>query len=137
LVWGEVHDGNAWGLGGVAGHAGLFGTAEDVARFGQMFLEEGQGLLRPETVAEMVRHQTSGMEARGLGFDLDSPSYMGDLAGPRTFGHTGFTGTSLVVDPVRRLVVVLLSNRVHPTRHGPAVNPVRARVHTAALRLWG
>lgn len=137
MVWGEVHDGNAWGLGGVAGHAGLFGTAEDVARFGQMFLEEGQGVLRPGTVAEMVRHQTPGMEARGLGFDLDSPSYMGGLAGPRTFGHTGFTGTSLVVEPVRRLVVVLLSNRVHPTRNGPAVNPVRAQVHTAALRLCG
>jgi CubicO group peptidase (beta-lactamase class C family) len=141
LIWGEVHDENAWSLGGVAGHAGLFGTADDVAVFGQLFLNggtyDGSRLLRPETAAEMVRNQIGGLGNRGLGWDLDAPSYMGRLASPQTYGHTGFTGTSLVVDPRRALIVVLLTNRVHPTREGPSLGPIRQAVADAALAAIG
>jgi len=137
LVWGEVHDENAWSLGGAAGHAGIFSTAEDVGRFAQMYLEggvlEGVRLLRPETVAEMTRNQIGNLEPRGLGWELDANYYMGKLASPQTYGHTGFTGTSLVIDPRRQLIVVLLTNRVHPTRDGPNTNPTRQAVANAAL----
>lgn len=137
LVWGAVHDENAWSLGGVAGHAGLFGTAEDLSVFGQTFLNgggyDGVRLLKSATVAEMARNQIGHLGNRGLGWQIDAPHYMGGLASPQTYGHTGFTGTSIVVDPRRDLLVVLLTNRVHPTRHGPDVNPVRRAVADAAL----
>jgi serine-type D-Ala-D-Ala carboxypeptidase len=137
MVWGEVHDENAWSLGGVAGHAGIFATAEDVGRFAQLYLDGGilQGvrLLQPETVADMTREQIGNLEPRGLGWELDGGYYMGHLASPQTYGHTGFTGTSLVVDPRRQLIVVLLSNRVHPTRDGPNTNPTRQAVADAAM----
>jgi CubicO group peptidase (beta-lactamase class C family) len=133
MVWGEVHDENAWSLGGVAGHAGLFGTAADLAAFAQVYLDGGAPLLRPESVAEMTRNQIGALESRGLGWELDADYYMGRLASPTTYGHTGFTGTSLVVDPRRQLIVVLLANRVHPTRAGPSQNPVRQQVADAAL----
>jgi CubicO group peptidase (beta-lactamase class C family) len=137
MVWGEVHDENAWSLGGVAGHAGLFGTAEDVARFAQVFLDGGSAgsvrLLQPDTVAEMTRSQIEPLEWRALGFELNADYYMGRLASPATFGHTGFTGTSLVIDPRRDLIVVLLANRVHPTRNGPSQNPTRQAIANAAL----
>jgi uncharacterized protein YbbC (DUF1343 family)/CubicO group peptidase (beta-lactamase class C family) len=137
MVWGEVHDENAWSLDGVGGHAGLFGTAEDLAVFAQMYLDggsfRGTQLLKRETVAEMTRNQIGDLEWRGLGWELNADYYMGSLASPTTYGHTGFTGTSLVVDPKRELIVVLLSNRVHPTRTGPNQNPVRQAVADAAL----
>jgi len=137
MVWGEVHDENAWSLGGVAGHAGLFGTAEDVGRFAQVFLDGGSAgsvrVLKTETVAEMTRSQIEPLEWRGLGFELNADYYMGRLASPATFGHTGFTGTSLVIDPSRELIVVLLANRVHPTREGPSQNPTRQAVANAAM----
>jgi CubicO group peptidase (beta-lactamase class C family) len=133
MVWGEVHDENAWSLGGVAGHAGLFGTAADLATFAQAYLDGGGPLLKPETVAEMTRNQIGALESRGLGWELDADYYMGRLASPSTYGHTGFTGTSLVVDPRRQLIVVVLANRVHPTRNGPSQNPVRQQVADAAL----
>jgi CubicO group peptidase (beta-lactamase class C family) len=136
LVWGEVHDENAWYLGGVAGHAGLFGTADELGVFAQAFLDGGTRggarLLRPETVAEMTRNQIGKLEWQGLGWELNADFYMGRLAAPETFGHTGYTGTSLVVDPRRQLVVVLLTNRVHPTREGPSTNPERQAVANAA-----
>src|SRR6266849_5059136 len=137
MVWGEVHDENAWSLGGVAGHAGIFGTAADLGRFAQMYLDggmlDGVRLLRPETVAEMTRNQIGDLEWRGLGWELNGDYYMGHLASPVTYGHTGFTGTSVVVDPRRQLIVVLLTNRVHPTRNGPNQNPSRQAVADAAL----
>ncbi len=136
MVWGQVHDENAWSLGGVAGHAGLFGTAREVSALGQLYLNrgeyEGARLLRPETVEEMTRNQIPGLGSRGLGWQLDAEFYMGELASDRTYGHTGFTGTSLVVDPRRELVVTLLTNRVHPTRHGPDTGPARRAVANAA-----
>lgn len=130
LLRGEVHDGNAWyGFDGVVGHAGLFGTALDLFRYGQMWLNGGtrDGVrVLPEAI---VREATSDQiaipgetERRGLGWrmmpDPPSPEDVPDSGrglGPRAFGHTGFTGTSLWMDPDRHLVIVLLTNRVHPT----------------------
>src|SRR5215207_2077381 len=137
LGGGAASRGSSWSLGGVAGHAGLFGTAADVARFARLFLDGGAidtvRVLKSETVAEMTRSQIEPLEWRGLGWELNGDYYMGRLASPRTYGHTGFTGTSLVVDPELELIVVLLSNRVHPTRDGPSQNPTRQAVANAAL----
>ncbi len=137
MLVGDVHDENAWALGGVAGHAGLFGTARDLCVFARMYLDggmsDGTTVLAPETVTRMTRDQTGLGGARGLGWQLDAAHYMGGLASPQTFGHTGFTGTSLVIDPRRDLVVVMLTNRVHPTRNGPPLNPVRRAVADAVL----
>jgi CubicO group peptidase (beta-lactamase class C family) len=136
MVWGEVHDENSWSLGGVAGHAGVFSTAADLGRFGQLYLDggmlDGVRLLRPETVSEMTRNQIRGLGWRGIGWELNASFYMGRLAAPTTFGHTGFTGTSLVIDPSRQLVVVLLTNRVHPSRDGPSINATRQATADAA-----
>lgn len=137
---GIVHDPTARRMDGVAGHAGLFTTAADVARFARMMLAggelDGQRLFRPETVALMTRVQTpDSMPAarRGLGWDIDSP-----YAGPRgehfpvgSYGHTGWTGTSLWIDPFSRTFVILLSNRNHPTEDGNVL-PLRRRVGTLA-----
>src|SRR5215207_7012262 len=112
LGGGAASRGSSWSLGGVAGHAGLFGTAADVARFAQLFLDGGAldtvRVLKPQTVAEMTRSQIEPLEWRGLGWELNVEYYMRRLASPGTYGHTGFTGTSLVVDPERELIVVLL-----------------------------
>ncbi len=121
LIWGEVHDGNAfYGLGGVAGHAGLFSTAPDLVRYGQMWLQRGswRGVqLLPEWLAaEAIRPQALG---RGLGWALAGPGPQPEMfpargLSPSAYGHTGFTGTSLWIDPALELVVILLTNRVHP-----------------------
>lgn len=138
MVLGEVHDENAWALNGTAGHAGLFGTAHGLSIFGQMYLNsgayDGVRLLAHETVTEMTHNQIGHLGSRGLGWQLDAPDYMGGLASPQTYGHTGFTGTSIVIDPLRQLVVVLLTNRVHPTRHGPKVDPLRRAVADVVLQ---
>jgi CubicO group peptidase (beta-lactamase class C family) len=124
MVHGEVHDESSWALGGVAGHAGLFGSADDLAVFGRTILEGGGDILSQES----TRLLTTGGGEHGLGFELAAFRYMGALAETGAYGHTGFTGTSLVVDPGTRAVVVLLTNRVHPDRRGPSVNPARAAV---------
>lgn len=139
LLRGEVHDGNAWhGLHGLAGHAGLFGTAHDLGRYGQMWLNggvlDGARILRPETIAEAMREQT-GLSApndrRGLGWQMaprpneKAENHSGLGLSQRAVGHTGFTGTSLWIDPDRDLVLVLMTNRVHPTV-SPAYLPIRA-----------
>lgn len=124
MVRGEVHDESSWALGGVAGHAGLFSAADDLATFGQAMLEGGGGILAEASVDLL----TTGTGVHGLGFELAARRYMGALADGGAYGHTGFTGTSLVVDPTTRAVVVLLTNRVHPDRNGPSVNPVRAAI---------
>ena len=135
MLRGEVHDENAHYLGGVAGHAGLFSTAGDLAVLGQTLLDggalgdgggSGDGgapggvrLLGAEWVAEMLRQQNAGLgpeAARGLGWQLNQPSIMGELASPTAFGHGGFTGTSLVADPATGVLLVVLTNRVHPRR---------------------
>jgi CubicO group peptidase (beta-lactamase class C family) len=134
LVWGEVHDENAWSLGGVAGHAGLFSTVGDLARFGQMFLNEGSldgvRVLHPSSVREMFRLQTPALPhvERGLGWELHQPWYMGEHADGKRAGHTGFTGTSIVLDREEGWMLIVLTNRVHPTREGPSIAIVRKRL---------
>jgi CubicO group peptidase (beta-lactamase class C family) len=138
MVWGEVHDENAWALGGVAGHAGVFSTAADLAVFCQMLLNGGQyrgrRVLRSATVRDMLVNHNAGLEQaypesdRGLGLELNKHWYMGPLASPVAFGHTGFTGTSIVVDPLAHSFVILLSNRVHPDRGWGGNNPARRAV---------
>ena len=133
---GEVHDENAAALGGVVGHAGLFSTATDVARFGQLFLDGGRPVLDAATVGEMVREQAvDGAVRRGLGFALWSPDpeASGNPFSPRAFGHTGFTGTSLWIDPERELVVALLTNDVYYGRAGRGIGSLRVAVHTAIV----
>ncbi|NUT52836.1 MAG: serine hydrolase, partial [Saccharothrix sp.] len=134
LIWGEVHDSTSWYLGGTAGHAGVFSTAHDLAVFTQMLLNGGSYGGRRVLSADSVRAMTTNWNAhlpgadRGLGLDLNKPAFMGMLSTPYTAGHTGYTGTSLVIDPESRSFVLLLTNRVHPTAAGPATNPYRRAV---------
>ncbi len=143
VIRGEVHDGNAWYLGrGVAGHAGLFGTAADVARFGAALRRtrtgDAVGILPADVIAEATRIQTPGRDTggRGLGWALGYP-FMGRRASPAAFGHTGFTGTSLLVDPGHDLVIVLLTNRVHPAAGSRAIEEFRPAFHDAVLEAVG
>jgi CubicO group peptidase (beta-lactamase class C family) len=132
LVWGSVHDENAWSLGGVAGHAGVFSTVDDMAVLAQAILNggtyRGHRILRPETVKEMLTNYNQAFpgQNQGLGFELDQTWYMGGLASPVSAGHTGFTGTTLVIDPVSRSIAILLTNHVHPTRTWGSINKARA-----------
>jgi CubicO group peptidase (beta-lactamase class C family) len=143
LLRGVVHDDVCNTLGGIAGHAGIFGTAADVAALGQLLLDGGRfqdrTILSRSTVDSMLVNQNPGLPAidadrpgrsadHGLGVELNQPWFMGALAGPRTFGHTGFTGTSLLVDPDRGVVLVLLTNRAHPNWSWANPDPVRAAV---------
>lgn len=134
-VRGEVHDETAHGLGGVAGHAGIFSTADEVLRFAETLRTGGGPILRPETVAEMTRDQgVAGAAFRqGLGVRIGDPAIVGPLTS--AYGHSGFTGTSLVVDPGRALTVVLLTNNVHPLRGRAGIRDLRHAVAAAALRL--
>jgi CubicO group peptidase (beta-lactamase class C family) len=134
VLRGEVHDENASWLGGVSGHAGLFSSAEDLLRFGEWFLAHRQG---PDSAVsrEFTRRQdlVPG-SSRALGWDTPSPnSSAGARLSAKSFGHTGFTGTSIWLDPTRDLVVVLLSNRVHPTRDNPRLGPLRPLVANRAV----
>lgn len=120
LVWGSVHDENAAAIGGVAGHAGLFSTAHDLAIFARMLLNGGSvgsvRLLTPTTIARWTAAQDAG-SSRALGWDTPAlHSSAGHYFSPRSYGHTGFTGTSIWTDPERGVWVVLLTNRVYPTR---------------------
>jgi CubicO group peptidase (beta-lactamase class C family) len=133
---GEVNDDNAWALGGVAGHAGLFSTAEDTARFAQLWLNEGtldgSAFLSPLTVHLATRSHTSAIPGanRGLGWVLKGDEWdaSGDLSSSSSFGHTGFTGTSILIDPTYQLGIVLLTNRVHYSRE-LHIARTRARFH--------
>jgi len=131
LVRGQVHDENAWALGGVSGHAGIFSTAHDMAVLGQTILNGGSyrdaRILRPDTVRQMLTNHNQAFPGHehGLGFELNQIFYMGALSSPATAGHTGFTGTSLVIDPQSRSLAILLTNRVHPTRNWGSVNLAR------------
>ena len=122
LVWGEVHDENAYSLGGVAGHAGVFSNAWDLAVLGRTLLNGGaygrDRILQPESVELMFTDFNTAFpgDEHGLGFELYQHWYMGAMATPRTAGHTGFTGTSLVLDPTTDSFLVLLGNSVHPVR---------------------
>ncbi|WP_306744381.1 serine hydrolase domain-containing protein [Saccharothrix yanglingensis] len=134
VVRGVVHDENAWSLGGVAGHAGMFSTARELAVLGQAILNGGsyggRRILRPDTVELMLTdfNQAFPGNSHGLGFELDQRWYMGALTSARAAGHTGFTGTTLVLDPLSRSIAVLLTNRVHPSRDWGSINPARRAV---------
>ncbi len=141
MLRGVVHDPTARRMGGVAGHAGLFTTADDAAKFAQAMLDGGAGVLSPMTVEKMSTPQQppTATVVRGLGWDIDSPfsSNRGELLPVGSFGHTGFTGTSLWIDPVTRTYIVLFANAVHP-RGGTPLASLRSRVATAvaaALKL--
>jgi len=136
IIQGEVQDENASVLGGVAGHAGLFSAAEDVALFAYMLLEGGNPILRPETIALFTRREsTPAGTSRALGWDTpSSPSQSGQYFGSRSFGHLGYTGTSLWIDPDRKLSVTLLTNRTWPDCSNEAIKQVRPKVHDAILR---
>ncbi|WP_240917755.1 serine hydrolase [Phycicoccus sp. HDW14] len=131
LVWGEVHDENAWSLGGVAGHAGVFSTADDLGVLAQALLNggtyRGHRILATKSVELLVTNFTEAFpgDAHGLGFELDQRWYMDGLSGPRTAGHTGYTGTSIVIDFDSRSFAVLLTNRVHPSRDWGSNNQAR------------
>ena len=137
LIWGEVDDGNAYFLDGVAGHAGLFSTAEDVFLLAQQFLRGTTSLLRPDTCQLFSRNFTAGQysEDRSFGFQLASTkdSTAGRCLSAQSFGHLGFTGTSLWIDPLRQAIFILLTNRTHD-RELPFVNinSVRRRFHDLA-----
>ena len=143
LVWGQVHDENAWALGGVAGHAGVFSTAHDLAILCQALLNGGEHggsrILSPASAATMLADHNPAFpgSGHGLGFELCRPGYMGALTAPGTAGHTGFTGTSLVIDPAAGSFVILLTNRVHPSRDRGSINPVRQAVASALARAAG
>lgn len=138
ILQGEVHDENAAFLGGVSGHAGLFSTAEDLLRFGEWLLAvrtgRAKGTWGPRLGTAVVREFTRRQDlvpgsSRALGWDTPSPgSSAGTRLSAESFGHTGFTGTSIWVDPTRRLVVVLLSNRVNPSRDNARLGPLRGLV---------
>lgn len=141
MVRGSVHDENAWSLGGVAGHAGVFSTANDMATLAQTMLNggtyRGHRILGQETVRQMMLtnyNQQFPDDAHGLGFELDQPWYMGALASPVTAGHTGFTGTTLVIDPESRSFAILLTNRVHPSRNWGSINTARQVWATSLAR---
>jgi CubicO group peptidase (beta-lactamase class C family) len=138
-IQGEVQDENAFVLGGVAGHAGLFSTAEDVARFAHTMLQQGRPILRPETVALFMRRQTAPEgTSRALGWDTPSqPSQSGKYFGPNSFGHLGYTGTSLWVDPDRQLSITFLTNRTWPDCSNQAIKTVRPRFHDAVIEALG
>src|SRR5262249_29077728 len=134
---GVVHDPTARAMGGVAGHAGLFSTGADLARFCEMTLGKGAldgvRVLSPLTVEKFTTPQSPPDQPilRGLGWDIDSPysSNRGELFPIGSYGHTGFTGTSLWIDPVSQTYVILLTNSVHPTRR-PAITSLRPRPPT-------
>ncbi len=144
VLRGEVHDENAARLEGVSGHAGLFAPAGDLARFAFWLLDAWQGRLpasvSPWLPADLVRdftrrHDEPAGSSRALGWDTPSDgSSAGHCLSPRSFGHTGFTGTSIWMDPDRELVVILLTNRVHPTRENRAILRVRPAVADLVVR---
>ncbi len=138
-IWGEVHDGNAYFMGGVAGHAGLFSTAEEAFKIAQQFLPNYTKLLKPETCELFRTNFTKGMnEDRSFAFQLASTkdSTAGTKMSPESFGHNGFTGTSLWIDPIKERIFVLLTNRTH---NHPLpfvnINSVRRRFHDLAIDL--
>ncbi len=144
MLWGEVHDPTAYNMGGVAGHAGLFSTAADLSIFAEMLLAggtyDGVRILSPLSIEKMTVPQTppDKMSLRGLGWDIDSPyaSNRGELFDVGSYGHTGFTGTSVWIDPVTQTYVIILTNRVHPDGKGDVV-PLRTQITTLVAAALG
>jgi beta-N-acetylhexosaminidase len=142
LIQGEVHDENAFAIGGVSGHAGLFSTAPDLAAFCQMLLNGGvyahQRILRRSTIAQFTVPQQLSGGTRTLGWVVPTEgSSSGHYFSPHSFGHTGFTGTSIWIDPDRELFVVMLTNRVNPTRENHKIAEVRPALHDRVIEALG
>ncbi|HEX3815238.1 MAG TPA: serine hydrolase [Mycobacteriales bacterium] len=140
LVWGQVHDENSWALNGVAGHAGVFSTAYDLAILCQTVLNGGRygraRILSTDSVIKMMTNYNQAFPGNdhGLGFELYLHWYMGALATPYTAGHTGFTGTTVVIDPTTRSFAIFLTNHVHPNRNWGSNNPQRRAIADAVSR---
>jgi len=135
IIQGEVHDENASVLGGVAAHAGLFATAHDVATFAHVMLQGGHPVLRPETLALFTKREASPPgTSRTLGWDTPSaPSQSGRYFSASSYGHLGYTGTSLWIDPERDLSITLLTNRTWPDNKNQAIRQIRPRFHDAII----
>ncbi len=140
-IWGVVHDENAAYLGGVAGHAGLFSTVGDLGRYGEMYLSNGyyngEKFLHESTIKLFTKRQNLvGGSTRAIGWDTPSRnhSWSGDYMSPEAFLHTGFTGTSIVIDPKWDVVIVLLTNRVYPTRRNLKILRFRPKFHNAVMK---
>jgi beta-N-acetylhexosaminidase len=142
LAHGEVHDENTWVMDGIAGHAGLFSSAGDLAIFCQTMLNGGQyghrRILRRSTIEQFAAADSLSGNTRTLGWNVPSAnSSSGRYFSSRSFGHLGFTGTSMWIDPEKRLFVVLLTNRVHPTRQNDKIQQVRPAVHDLVVECLG
>jgi len=139
IIQGEVQDENASVLGGVAGHAGLFSTSEDLAIFTHTMLSGGHPILRPSTIELFARRQSAPEgTSRALGWDTpSSPSQSGKYFSSRSFGHLGYTGTSLWIDPNRQLSIILLTNRTWPDCQSQAIKQVRPALHDAVVESLG
>ena len=137
LIWGEVHDGNAYFLGGVAGHAGLFSTVSEATRVASQFLVGQSEMLEPETCEMFRSNLTEGLEeARSIGWQLavTPESTAGSALPPDSYGHTGFTGTSCWIDPHHERVFMLLTNRTHARSLPFAnINSLRRQFHSLAV----
>ncbi len=135
IIQGEVQDENASVLGGVAPHAGLFSTAADLAKYAHAMLSGGRPILRPETVSLFTRRESDPPgTSRALGWDApSSPSQSGKYFSPQSFGHLGYTGTSLWIDPTRNLSVTLLTNRTWPDCSNQSIKRFRPRFHDAVV----
>ncbi len=135
VIQGEVQDENASVLGGIAPHAGLFSTAADLAKFAQAMLNSGNPILRPETVTLFTRRESAPPgTTRAMGWDTPStPSLSGKYLSPHSFGHLGYTGTSLWIDPTRQLSITLLTNRTWPDSSNQAINQLRPKFHDAII----
>jgi CubicO group peptidase (beta-lactamase class C family) len=139
LIQGEVQDENASVMGGVAAHAGLFSTASDIATFANSILNRGTPLIRPETIVEFTKRQSSPRgTSRALGWDTPStPSQSGNYFSASSFGHLGYTGTSLWTDPERQISVTLLTNRTWPNCSNQAIKEIRPVFHDAVIKALG
>jgi CubicO group peptidase (beta-lactamase class C family) len=139
IIQGEVQDENASVMDGVAGHAGVFSSASDVATLAHAILNGGAPIVRPETLAVFtLRENSPAGTSRALGWDTPSaPSQSGKYFSPASFGHLGYTGTSLWIDPERKLSVTLLTNRTWPDCSNQAIREIRPRFHDAVLEALG
>ncbi|HEU4994643.1 MAG TPA: serine hydrolase domain-containing protein [Gemmatimonadaceae bacterium] len=137
LVRGKVHDERAYYLGGMAAHAGLFTSAADLSRFAEMLLHggilDGHRVLRASTIREFTAYADSSRSNRALGWQKPPAAWAGKFMSSRAYGHTGFTGTSIAIDPDLDLYIILLSNRVNPTRNNPKIGDVRAHLADAVV----
>jgi CubicO group peptidase (beta-lactamase class C family) len=141
LVHGEVHDENTYFIGGVSSHAGLFSTAENLANYGQMLINNGTWLgkrmFKESIIREFTSHQNLPEDSDyALGWDTPSQngkSSAGDYFSNSSFGHLGFTGTSIWIDPVEEIIIILFTNRVHPTRERGGIFGIRRVFHNAVM----